>query len=232
MTATVLITGSNRGIGLEFARQYCEAGYQVYAACRSPEKATALLKLQQASGDLLQVLPLDVCNSKQINNIAKSLKGQALDILINNAGVYGPDNAELGNLDSRSWLDTFAINCIAPIKIIEALQPSIELGSQKKIINITSKMGSVDDNHSGGSYVYRSSKAALNMAIKSIAVDTRKQGFISVLLHPGWVKTDMGGAAAEISVTQSVNAMKAIIDKLSAKDSGQFFDVDGRLIPW
>lgn len=231
MNKTILITGANRGIGLEFVRQYAATNeFTVYAACRSPEKATDLLQLQQQYSNQIQTLPLDVTDQKQIDNLALSVNSVGLDILINNAGVYGPYKAGLGQLDTQAWLNTFAVNSIAPIKIIEALIPSLQQGTEKKLITITSKMGSISDNQSGSSYLYRSSKAAVNMAMKSVAIDTEAYNFICAVLHPGWVKTDMGGANAEISVEESVSSMKRIIDKLSAEDTGSFIDLDGSKI--
>ncbi len=232
MSQTVFITGTSKGIGLEFAQQYSSLGYKVIATCRAPEKAQALFKLKKERPDLIEILALDVSDLSQICTVAAYLKGQAIDLLINNAGSYGRFDSVLGNIDEQSWQDTFKVNCIAPIKIIEALLNNVVISDEKKIISITSKMGSMDDNHSGGSYVYRSSKAGLNAAMKSVAVDLQEYGIQVAVLHPGWVKTDMGGPSAEISCETSVSAMRKVISNLSLETSGQFFEYDGSIIPW
>ena len=229
---TVLVTGANRGIGLEFCRQYLAEGASVIACCRSPETASSLLALQQSNRDRLQVFPFDVTNAAQREALAQALNGERIDVLINNAGIYGPDKARLGHLDKNEWLKTIEINCIAPIQLIESLLDNVAASTQKTIVSITSKMASMADNLSGGSYIYRTSKAALNAAMKSVAVDLKQKKVIAVVIHPGWVKTDMGGPNAQITVAESVTAMKTIISRLSLTDSGQFFDVDGTEIPW
>lgn len=231
MSETILITGANRGLGLEFTRQYAYLGWRVVACCRDPDSAVELGQLAESS-DLVQVHELDVTRPDQIERLADSLRGQPLEILLNNAGTYGQSDARFGNTDPNRWLDAFAINSVAPLKMAEALLDNVLAGRRKLIASMSSKMGSIADNGSGGSYVYRSSKAALNMAMRSAAIDLRAKGAIVALLHPGWVLTDMGGPNAEITVEESVRKLRRLLDNLKLEDSGGFFDIDGSIIPW
>ena len=232
MAETVLVTGATRGIGLELARQYLQAGWRVHACCRRPEKAPELSRLAASADGLLSVHPLDVTNPAQLAALPAVLGSEPLDILINNAGVYGQDDADFGNTDVAAWLETFHVNAIAPLKIMEALVEPIARSRRRVMACVSSKMGSMADNRSGGSYVYRSSKAALNAVVMSAAVDLRHRGITVVALNPGWVKTDMGGPNAEITVVESVSALRAILDRVGPADSGRFIDVDGTTIPW
>lgn len=231
MPETILITGANRGLGLEFTRQYASFGWQVVACCRDPDNAVELGQLA-ASSELVEMMELDVTRPDHIERLAAALDGRPVDILLNNAGTYGQSDARFGNTDPQRWLDAFAVNTVGPVKVTEALLGNVLAGRRKVIATISSKMGSIEDNQSGGSYVYRSSKAALNMAMRSAAIDLRPRGAIVVLLHPGWVLTDMGGPNAEITVEESVRNLRRILDGLSERDSGSFFDVDGSVIPW
>jgi NAD(P)-dependent dehydrogenase (short-subunit alcohol dehydrogenase family) len=225
--STVFITGANRGIGLEFARQYAADGWRVLAACRSPRGAKELAGL---SGDV-RVLALDVIDEYQLPALAKSLNDEAIDVLINNAGVGGFDDS-FGNTPTNDWLEAIRVNAIAPVHVAEQLLPHLERGQRRLIVNITSKMGSIADNSSGGSYSYRTSKAALNMVTKSMAQDLKGKRIIVAVFHPGWVKTDMGGPQALLPPKASVSAMRAKIATLTAADSGKFFNYDGKPLPW
>ncbi len=231
MTHTVLITGSNRGIGLEFVRQYADQHWKVHACCRNPGNADELQSLA-ARHSSIHVHPLDVTDHAAIAALASSLRGETIDLLINNAGTYGQDDAFFGNCSEARWLECFRINTIAPMKIMEAFVDHVADSQLKTMAAMTSKMGSMDDNGSGGSYVYRSSKAALNAVMKSAAIDLQARGIKIAILHPGWVKTDMGGPNAEISCQYSVQQLRAILAGLTAASSGSFFDVDGSIIPW
>ncbi len=232
MIKTLLVTGANRGIGLEWVRQYAAVGWRVYAGCRKPETALDLNRLMAGSDGRISVHPLDVTNPAHIAGIKSVLGAQPLDILLNNAGIYGQDDASFGNTDETLWLQTFRVNCIAPMKMMEALVDNVSASKRRIIATLSSKMGSMADNGSGGSYVYRSSKAAVNAVMKSASVDLRRQGITTVILHPGWVKTDMGGPNAEITTQQSVTHMRAILDRVTPADNGHFFDIDGSIIPW
>ena len=231
MSHSVLITGASRGIGLEFARQYAEAGWRVHACCRDPQKAGKLQQVADKYTDLVTLHTLDVGDSGQIKRLVNALSDEAIDLLINNAGIYLPDY-ENGQISERTLIESFRINSIAPLIIAEAFADNLDKGSHKKIVNITSKMGSIDDNTSGGRYAYRSSKAALNMVTKSLAVDLAPRGISAIVLHPGWVQTDMGGSNASTSVEKSVTGMRAVIERIKLKDSGKFYGYDGKEIPW
>jgi NAD(P)-dependent dehydrogenase (short-subunit alcohol dehydrogenase family) len=221
---TVLVTGSNRGIGLEFVRQYAEDGWRVHACARDPKAAKELAAVK---GDVT-LHRLDVADDRQIAHLAKALKGDAVDILVNNAGVGGGDEST----DPEEWLKVYHINSIAPVRVAEALLPHLEMGSAKTVLSLTSRMGSIADNGSGGSYAYRSSKAALNAAMKSLAIDWKRRGIVVVVAHPGWVKTDMGGPSALISPQRSVAGLRQKLSALKPADSGHFFNYDGSALPW
>jgi NAD(P)-dependent dehydrogenase (short-subunit alcohol dehydrogenase family) len=221
---TVLVTGANRGLGLEFARQYAAHGWTVIACCRKPAKAKELSKLNGS----VEVQALDVAEEAQISALAKRLRGRAIDLLINNAGIYGPRSGT----DSGAWLDVFRVNSIAPLHLAHALADNVARSDQKRIVSVSSAMGSISENGSSGDYVYRSSKAALNMAMKGLANELRDRGIIVAALSPGWVKTDMGGRSAPLEAAESIASLRQIIARLKLKDSGKFFGHDGRSIPW
>lgn len=230
---TVLITGANRGIGLEFANQLAAQGWQVLACCRKPESAEALQQLAAHYPGKVSLIPLVVDDPVQIEALAACLRGQPLDLLLNNAGYYpGGMNETFGHTNRELWLRAFEINTIAPLKMAEVLLNNLEQGQGKTIALISSKMGSLDDNTSGGCYLYRTSKAGLNMVAKSLSHDLEPYGIKVALLHPGWVKTDMGGPNALISVQQSVSGMLKVILNLGWQDSGRFLGYDGREVPW
>ena len=224
---TVLITGANRGIGLEFARQYAEAGYRVHAACRTPGSADALGSL----GKGVKLHALDVTDHGRIEALAAGLEGEAIDIVSNNAGIYGAGQ-EFGEIDYAAWLEVMRVNTLAPLKMAECFLPHLEAGKMKMIASITSRMGSIAENDAGGVYIYRSSKAALNAAARSLALDLAPRGITVIVFHPGWVKTDMGGAGALIDAETSVGGMRAVIKGAGPKDSGRFFNYDGTEVPW
>ncbi|SMF94037.1 NAD(P)-dependent dehydrogenase, short-chain alcohol dehydrogenase family [Methylomagnum ishizawai] len=229
---TVLITGANRGLGLEFCRQYAESGWRVLAGCREPETAGALRGLAD-SYPQLSLHRLDLGQFGQIDALAQELADQPIDVLLSNAGVYG-DSAQtgFGKLDYAAWRRVLDINLLAPVKLAEAFQPQLGLGSRKLIVALTSLMGSIADNTSGGSILYRSSKAALNAAMKSLSLELRPQGVGVLLLHPGWVKTDMGGPDAPTLPEASVAGMRRVIESYGPGDSGRFLDFQGRPLPW
>lgn len=233
MTAfTVLVTGANRGIGLEYAKQYTRAGARVYACCRKPEKARELIDLAESAPGQVSLHPLDVTNDTQLGALKAAVGSQPIDVLINNAGVYGGDAQDLAHCDERVWLDTLKINTMGPFKMIAAFVDNVARSQRRTIVGMTSKMGSMDDNGSGGCYIYRSSKAALNAVLKSAAVDLYPRGVIVLTLHPGWVKTDMGGSGALISASLSVSNLRKIIDNATLADSGKFYQHDGAEVPW
>ncbi len=224
---TVMITGASRGIGLEFVRQYAAAGWKVLACCRKPGTATDLNKI---TGDV-SLFALDVDDDANIASLAKQLKSVPIDVLINNAGISKLEASTLGQISSEVWLQVFRTNTIAPLKMAEAFLPNMEAGKEKKLIAISSRLGSIELNE-GGRYSYRSSKAALNSAWKSLAGDTAGKGMICVVFHPGWVQTDMGGKAAPVTPPQSVAGMMKVIGSLTKKDNGTFRNFDGDTLPW
>jgi NAD(P)-dependent dehydrogenase (short-subunit alcohol dehydrogenase family) len=222
---TVLITGANRGIGLEFARQFSERGYRVIGTARKPEQATALKALEA------QVEALDVTDSSSVKALATRLKGTEIDILINNAGTGGYNAASFLEFDFDQLPMTFDVNSLGPMRVTQALFDNLKLGSNKKIIHISSVMGSIEKNQ-GGYYGYRASKAALNMFNKSLAAELGSQGFVCVVLHPGWVKTRIGGEGAKLSTEESITGMLAVIDQLNSDSNGHFYDYQGNELPW
>ena len=233
MMHTTLITGANRGIGLEFVRQYAADGWRVLACIRHPEKADALSKLAEHYPGLVQIHSLDVADHGQIERLAKTLANESIDLLINNAGIYpDADSKGFGHTNYEDWAQAFRVNTMAPLKMAEAFVVQVARSRLKIIASITSMMGSIDDNTSGGSYLYRSSKAALNMVTRSLSLDIKREGITAVVLHPGWVQTDMGGSNALITTEQSVSGMRKVIGKLSLADSGKFFNYDRRELPW
>ena len=222
---TVLITGANRGIGLELARQYSADGWRVLGTARRPEAATEL----QATG--AEIMALDVTDQTSVNRLARDLAGQPIDMLINNAGIQ----SLMWTLDEIN-IDEFArlldVNALGPVRVVLALLPNLRAGETRKIINITSNLSSIAGNTDGGFYGYRESKVALNMFTKSLAAELGPDGFICVALHPGWVRTDMGGPDAPLNVRESVSGMREVIKTLSPADNGTFRTHDGEEMAW
>ncbi len=225
---SVLITGANRGLGLEFARQYADDGWRVFATCRDPGHAADLKWLK---GDI-RVHALDIGDFDAIDRLARELRGEAIDVLINNAGVYGSGPQSLMALDYDDWAKVLRIDCMAQVQMARAFLDHVAKSQRKVIVAVTSKMGSIDDNTSGGSYVYRSAKAALNMAYKSLAIDLAPRGIVAAVIHPGWVQTDMGGSGAPTRVEASVSGMRRVIQGLTPDMAGRFWGHDGAEIPW
>ncbi len=231
MTRVVAVIGASRGLGLEFCRQFLTKGDKVYACCRAPEKASELLQLQQTSGSQLQTVTLDVNNDVQLGKLSEVI-AEPIDILIHNAGIYGPRIHNHQDVQADEWMEVLRTNTVAPLMVVKALTDRVANSTEKKIIILTSKMGSMGDNQKGGSYIYRSSKAALNAVGKSLAIDLADQGIKVALVHPGWVQTDMGGADASIDSQTSISGLSRVIESLSEANSGLFFNYDGSLIPW
>lgn len=229
---TLLITGANRGIGLELSKQYLEAGWNVIACCRKPDAAKDLNVLANSHAEKCSLKKLDVRKVDQIKQLAKDLKKQPIDILLNNAGVYGYSATQFGDTDTDAWDEAVAVNVLAPMKMMEYFVENVAKSDKKIIASMSSKMGSMDDNSSGGSYAYRATKAALNAVMVSAAHDLRHLDITALILHPGWVRTDMGGPNGELSVEKSAAMLKKILDKCTIEDSGSFFDIDGSIIPW
>ena len=225
MAKTYVVTAANRGLGLEFARQLSARGDRVIATARDVEGARELNDLG------VQVQELDVADAASVDSMAAALAGTQIDVLINNAGV-GVRSRPFQSLEFEEMERFFSINAVGPLRVTRALLPGLRAGVDKKIVNITSRMGSIADNSSGAAYSYRASKAALNMVTRCLAVDLQREGFICTVLHPGWVATDMGGASAPVAPEDSIAGMISVIDDLEAGDSGEFFDFTGATVPW
>lgn len=233
---TVLVTGANRGLGLEFARQYLAEGWRVIALCRNPEQATDLRGL--AGEDTLAIHEVDVSNFEAIDAVAERIRDVPIDLLINNAGLFGPKRTTdddlrqtFGHMDYDIWSDLLRVNTMAPLKMAEALADNVLAGDQKKIITITSTLGSIAEGDPGY-YAYRTSKAAVNMAMATLARDLAPKGVTVLVLNPGWVATDMGGAGAALSPEQSITKLRKIIESAPVAPEGAFIDHDGRAVPW
>jgi NAD(P)-dependent dehydrogenase (short-subunit alcohol dehydrogenase family) len=229
---TTLITGCNRGIGLELARQYAQAGWRVFATCRNPKGAYSLNAIAAGSQGRVTVHRLDVTCAEELDGVVAAVGPTPLDLLINNAGTAGQPNSPFGSTDVGAWSEAFRVNAIAPVKLMEAFVTVVGKSRGRLIACLGSKMGSISGNSSGGSYVYRSSKAALNAVVRTAALDLRPKGITVVAIHPGWVKTDMGGPNAQIAVADSVRRLRELLERVSLADSGSFLNFDGSLIPW
>lgn len=239
--ATVLITGANRGLGLEFTRQYAALGWEVIACARHPDAATALQALARDSAGRVMVEQLDVTDHASVDAAAHRLEGQAIDVLLNNAGTMGrgttthagfPSN-RFGEIDYADWEEIFRVNVEGPMKVTEAFVEHVARSAGRKVVALSSVVGSIASNTSGGLYAYRGSKAALNACMKSLAIDLgRSHGLVVAMLHPGWVRTDMGGPRADIDAPESVAGLLRVVDGLDAEKSGRFWRYDGSELPW
>jgi len=221
----VLITGANRGLGLEFARQYKEAGWQVIGTARKPDAATELQELG------VKVVQLDVTDAESVASMATELDGQPIDLLINNAGILPmQDTLPEADIGTVAW--TLDVNTLGPMRVSQALLPNLSAGEGKMIVSISSGLGSLELNSGGRFYGYRESKAALNMFTRSLASELRNDGFIVIVMDPGWVQTDMGGPSAPLTPEQSIRGVRAVIDGLAAEDTGTFKKHNGETVPW
>ena len=227
---TILVTGANRGLGLEFVRQYAADGDRVIAACRTPVKADALVAIAAASGGRVTVHPLDVTEEGSVAAFKSVLGDQPLDIVIANAGTYGGARQDWDDMDFDAWARTLAVNLMAPMRLAGITHRNLAAHGGK-FIAITSGMGS-NANAGGGMHAYRTSKAGLNKLVSTLAQDWRSDGIVAVPISPGWVKTDMGGPDALLSPAQSVGAMRKVIAGLTLAQSGKLFDYDGAALAW
>jgi NAD(P)-dependent dehydrogenase (short-subunit alcohol dehydrogenase family) len=226
-----LITGANRGIGLELTRQLLARGEHVDATAREPEASADLKALGPASGGRLRIFRCDVGSDSSVRELGAALGDTAIDVVINNAGIMG-EMASLEKMDLASALHTIDVNAFGALRVSRAALPMVRRGQRKCLVHITSGMGSIGDNSSGGAYGYRMSKAALNMASKSMSVDLAHEGIVSVVVNPGWVQTDMGGSGAPLPVETSAGNIIALIDRLKMSDTGSFFNHTGKKFEW
>ena len=222
---TVVISGANRGLGLEFARRYAAEGAQVFAGARDPASAAELRAIEDVS-----VHPLEVRDDTSVAAFHAAVGDRPVDILIANAGASDRGQRP-GTFDFEGWLDLFDINSLGPVRMAEAFLPNLKAGAAKKLVAITSILGSTAS-HAGDMFAYRASKAALNSAWAGLAAALKGDGIVCLPLHPGWVKTDMGGAGAQIDVATSVQGMMARIAEAGPAQSGKFATYDGRALPW
>lgn len=229
----IFITGANRGIGLELTRQCLQRGGHVFASCRQPELADELQILMTEYSDRLTVLQLDVTDQAEVVAAAESLTTEVdgLDILFNNAGV-SLGGEHVGNLDVDSMLNVLHVNSVGPLIVAQSLLDLLRAGQDPKIVNITSQLGSITRKRSGGRYSYDGSKAALNMFTRTLAFEVMADGIITIVIHPGWVRTDMGGKNASISAEESAQGILQVTEGLTKDDVGRFLQWDGAELPW
>jgi NAD(P)-dependent dehydrogenase (short-subunit alcohol dehydrogenase family) len=232
---TTLISGASRGLGLEFARQYAEEGWQVIAGCRNPDRAAELQAVARQTGKV-DIQSLDVADGGSVAALARRLAGQPIDLLINNAGVGQRGGDQLGEIDYQAWLEVLSTNSLGPVRVTEALIENVAASGQKRVITISSGLGSLTLTAQGigfgAAYQYRTSKAAVDMAMLVMAQQVKARGITVVLLSPGWVRTDMGGPNAQLSPEESIASMRRVFDGLTLEDSGRFLSYDGSEIPW
>lgn len=226
----IVVTGANRGIGLEIVRQCAARGDEVFAGARVPEHATKLLALRDASGGRVHVAHCDITDDDSVRAFAASVQG-AVDAVINNAGMMGAMTS-LEALDFDDALRTYDTNALGPLRVTRAFLPHLRRGGTRKVLHVSTGMASIEDNTSGGAYAYRMSKAALNMAVRSMANDLRAEGVVTAVINPGWVQTDMGGSGAPTPVAESVRGILARLDALGPEQSGSFLDWKGGTWPW
>ena len=229
---SVLITGANRGIGLEHTKVFAARGVRVFATARVPAEAAELKALAAAHAEHITVLQYDATAPDAPAQVKNALGNTPIDLILANAGMMADKEAPFGEIDVEAILRITHINALAPLKLVEALVDNVAYSTRRLIAFQSSLMGSVGDNGSGGYYAYRISKVALNMITKCVSNDLRSRGFTTVSLHPGWVKTRMGGASALVTVAQCVAGQQRLFDQLSMADSGQFFNYDGKKLPW
>ena len=228
---TILVTGANRGLGLEFVRQYAAEGWTIHACCRNPDRAGDLNAIAAANASVT-VHKLDVADFAAIDRLAKSLNGEPIDVLLNNAGVGGKDPQEFMTDDFEDWSRTFRINTMAPLRMTEAFVDNVA-GSERKVVVIMSTiMASMTDNQSGKLHLYRTSKAAVNMVMRLLSVDLEERGITTFSLHPGWVRTDMGGTQAPLSPAESIAGIRQVIAGAGPETNGRFVTWDGKELPW
>lgn len=223
---TVFITGASRGLGLEFARQYAQAGWRVIATCRNLGGSEGLPGLPG-----VETHALDVTDFEAMKALAVKFETCPIDLFLCNAGIFGGDQ-EFGEVEPQDFARTLNTNLIAPTMLAQAFWPQVAASKGRVMAFLSSRMGSMEDNKSGGYYIYRASKAGLNAIVKSLSVDLEAKGILAVALHPGWVKTDMGGEAALLQPSESIAGLRQVLAGLSQKHSGKFLNYDGLEIPW
>ena len=228
---TILLTGANRGIGLELTEQFAADGWAVLACCRSPDDAEALRVLSEQY-PAIELHALDVTDYEQMKSLSVELRDRPIDILLSNAGIYGPRGHGFGEIDPAQWREVLEVNSPEPLMLVQSFVDQVAASQQKLVAVVSSKMGSIGDNGSGGKYIYRSAKTTVNQVVKSLSIDLAGRGISAITLHPGWVQTDMGGANAEIGTDKCASGLKAILQTAGPAQSGQFIEFNGDSIPW
>ena len=229
---TLFITGANRGIGLELTRQYVEEGWNAVATCRAPEEARELRDLAAAVPERTEIFPLSVTDWEGIPSLARTLEGRTVDLLINNAGVRRMDAYHLGEIDVEGFMRSVEVNALGALKVSEAFRPHLARSSSGLLVMISSALGSITKNKQGGDYSYRASKAAMNAVMRSLAADLREDGTTVVSMHPGWVRTGMGGEGAPLSPAESARAIRKVLKGVTSADTGRFLRHDGHEDPF
>ena len=231
--SSVLITGSNRGIGLEWVRQYAGEGWHVFATCRHPEEARELLDMAKILTNI-SVHRMDVTKPDEINAVAVELLEEPIDVLLSNAGVYLEKYWDVGlrRLDYEDWLYSFRVNALGPVRVVEAFIDHVARSEKRLAVITTTHMASIADIAAPGAYYYRSTKAALNAVMEGISHELKAKGVGLLLVHPGHVRTRMGGKETELYPPESVQGMRALVDRFSLEDSGRFCRYDGEEMPW
>jgi NAD(P)-dependent dehydrogenase (short-subunit alcohol dehydrogenase family) len=228
---TALITGANRGLGLEFIRQYANAGWTVIGSCRDLDSAVEARALADAHPNLT-LYPLDVTDAAAVQSLASTLEGTAIDVLILNAGVMGKQSLVLGELDPADFLQVLNVNVVAPAICLQAFRAHVAASEQRKVVGIGSFLGSIGSDDMGGLHSYRASKAGIHAVMHAASIDLREAGVTVIPMHPGWVQTDMGGADATITTAESIAGMIKVIDGLTPADSGRLLTYSGEELPW
>lgn len=231
--ASVLVTGSNRGLGLEWVRQYAREEWRVYATCRHPMEARELKALAEQE-KRISVHRLDVTKPEEINALAVDLMKEPIDLLVNNAGVYLEKFAEVGlrKIRYEDWIYTFQVNTLGAVRVTEAFQEHLARSERRLVVVISTHMASIADIAAPGAYYYRSTKAALNAVMEGLTHELRPKGVGVLILHPGWVQTRMGGEGTPLMPSESVQGMRSLVEKFALNESGRFFRYDGVKMPW
>lgn len=229
MVMRVLVTGANRGIGHELVRQLVQRGDDVDAVSRTPQE---IVYEDKAADSRIRLFRCDIADDESVRALAAELGDAAIDMVINNAGVGGGNRQSLRDLDFAEALRTYNVDALGALRVSLALLPHVRRGQVKKLVHVTSGLGSIGDNKSGGHYAYRMAKAALNMMAKNLAMDLRGDGITSIVINPGWVQTDMGGSHAAITPSESVRGMLRVIESASLADTGAFLDWNGGRYPY
>jgi NAD(P)-dependent dehydrogenase (short-subunit alcohol dehydrogenase family) len=225
---TVVVTSASRGIGREFVRQFAAEGWQVIAACRHPESVDAELR---AYGSGVRPIAMDVTDLAAVEAVARE-DDRPVDLLLNTAGVIGNGDGGVGEVNYQEWARVLDINTMGPVRVLDAFTERLAAAGGGKAVTLTSGLGSIGDVGSGGSLMYRTSKAAMNMAMRARSFTLGPQGIIVAVINPGWVRTDMGGSGASISPEESVGAMRRQIDGLTMERTGSFLNWRGDGYPW